>query len=33
MSDLVSLRNIPVDAWQLADEISTQTGLSVNDVF
>ena len=33
MSDPVSLRNIPVDALQLADAISTQTGLSVNDVF
>ncbi len=33
MSDPISLRNIPADALQLADAISTQTGLSVNDVF
>jgi len=33
MSDPISLRNIPVDCLHLADEISTQTGLSVNDVF
>ena len=33
MSDPISLRNIPVDSLHLADEISTQTGLSVNDVF
>lgn len=33
MSDPISLRNIPPDALKLAQELSAQTGLSMNDVF
>ena len=33
MSDPVSLRKIPPEAQQLAQELSSQTGLSINDVF
>lgn len=33
MSDPVSLRKIPPEALQLAQELSAQTGLSINDVF
>jgi hypothetical protein len=33
MSDPVSLRKIPPEALKLAQELSAQTGLSINDVF
>jgi hypothetical protein len=33
MSDPVSLRKIPPGVVKLAQELSTQTGLSINDVF
>jgi hypothetical protein len=33
MSDPISLRKIPLEALKLAQELSVQTGLSVNDVF
>ncbi len=33
MSDPISLRKIPPEALKLAQELSAQTGLSVNDVF
>jgi hypothetical protein len=33
MSDPISLRKIPPEALKLAQELSTQTGLSINDVF
>jgi hypothetical protein len=33
MSDPISLRKIPPDALKLAQELSVQTGLSINDVF
>ena len=33
MSDPISLRKIPPEALQLAQELSAQTGLSINDVF
>ncbi len=33
MSDPISLRKIPPGAQQLAQELSAQTGLSINDVF
>ena len=33
MSDPVSLRNIPPDVLKLAQDLSVQTGLSINDEF
>jgi hypothetical protein len=33
MSDPISLRKIPTEALKLAQELSTQTGLSINDMF
>jgi hypothetical protein len=33
MSDPISLRKIPPEALKLAQELSAQTGLSINDVF
>jgi hypothetical protein len=33
MSDPISLRKIPPEALRLAQELSAQTGLSINDVF
>lgn len=33
MSDPISLRKIPPEALRIAQELSAQTGLSINDVF
>lgn len=33
MSDPISIRNIPPEVLKLAQELSTQTGLSINDEF
>ena len=33
MSDPISIRNIPPDVLKLAQELSVQTGLSINDEF
>jgi hypothetical protein len=33
MSDPISLRNIPPDSLKIAQALSLQTGLSINDVF
>ena len=33
MSDPISIRNIPLEALKLAEELSAQTGLSISDEF